>query len=213
MSAEASLTPDTSDMTPHKPYAESCDQNREPIINVLRTLFADRRAVLEIGSGTGQHAVYFAPELPHLVWYASDRAENLEGIRLWLDEARLSNVRGPLLLDVAQTEWPALDIDAVFSANTTHIMHWPEVEALFAGVGRALPPRGLFALYGPFNYQGRYTSASNARFDNWLRARDPLSGVRNFEDLDRLATEAGLRLREDFAMPANNRTLCWEKGP
>ncbi|MGD2116740.1 MAG: DUF938 domain-containing protein [Chromatiales bacterium] len=194
-----------------KPFAESCEQNREPIFNVIRPLLADRRAVLEIGSGTGQHAVYFAEKLPHLVWHTSDRAENHAGIHMWLDEAQLDNTRAPLQLDTRVSQWPQLDVDAVFSANTVHIMHWPDVEALFAGVGRLLPGDGLFMLYGPFNYHGEYTSDSNARFDDWLKQRDPLSGVRDVDDLNELAASAGMQLHEDFAMPANNRILCWRK--
>ncbi|WP_335342211.1 DUF938 domain-containing protein [Sedimenticola hydrogenitrophicus] len=194
-----------------KPYAESCDQNREPILSVIRPLFDDRQRVLEIGSGTGQHAVYFAAALPHLTWYTSDCAEYHDGIRLWLEEAALPNVRAPLPLDVARSEWPALDVDAVFSANTAHIMHWPEVEAMFAGVGRLLQAGGLFVLYGPFNYQGRFTSDSNARFDGWLKGRDPGMGVRDFEALQRLAVAAGMALQDDFPMPANNRILCWRR--
>jgi cyclopropane fatty-acyl-phospholipid synthase-like methyltransferase len=194
-----------------KPYAESCDQNREPILSVIRPLFDDRQRVLEIGSGTGQHAVYFAAALPHLTWYTSDCAEYHDGIRLWLEEAALPNVRDPLPLDVARSEWPALEVDAVFSANTAHIMHWPEVQAMFAGVGRLLQAGGLFVLYGPFNYQGRFTSDSNARFDGWLKGRDPGMGVRDFEALERLAVAAGMALQDDFPMPANNRILCWRR--
>jgi cyclopropane fatty-acyl-phospholipid synthase-like methyltransferase len=194
-----------------KPYAESCDQNREPILAVLRGLFADRKAVLEIGSGTGQHAIYFGAQLPFLQWYTSDRTENHAGIRLWLAEAGLANVHPPLALDVTQTDWPAPAVDAVFSANTTHIMDWPAVESLFAGLGRLLPGGGLLALYGPFNYDGRYTSESNARFDAWLKLRDPRSGIRDVTDLTTLAAAAGLALRDDFAMPQNNRLLCWER--
>ncbi len=195
-----------------KPHAESCDQNREPILSVIGPLFADRTAVLEIGSGTGQHAVYFAERMPHLTWHTSDREENHAGIRAWLEEALLPNTRPPRALDVARQAWPELTVDAVFSANTAHIMHWPEVEALFAGVGRLLLRGGLFTLYGPFNYNGRYTSESNERFDGWLKARDPESGIRDFTDLDALANGAGMTLRQDFEMPANNRILCWEKG-
>ncbi|WP_428604223.1 DUF938 domain-containing protein [Sedimenticola sp.] len=194
-----------------KPYSESCDQNREPILSVIKPLFADRRGVLEIGSGTGQHAVYFAAALPHLTWYTSDCPEYHAGIRLWLEEAALPNVCAPLQLDVARSTWPELEVDAVFSANTAHIMHWPEVEAMFAGVGGLLPSGGLFALYGPFNYNGLFTSDSNARFDGWLKGRDPAMGVRDFEDLDRLAEAAGMRLLNDYAMPANNRILCWQR--
>jgi len=194
-----------------KPYAEACDRNRDPILAVIQPLLAECKAVLEIGSGTGQHAVYFAAKMPHLIWYPSDREEYHAGIELWRKEAALANVRPPLSLDVAQATWPDVAADAVFSANTTHIMHWPEVEAFFCGVGALLPNRGVFMLYGPFNYRQRYTSESNERFDGWLRSRDPLSGIRNFEDLDRLANRAGMVLRQDFAMPANNRILFWQK--
>jgi len=194
-----------------KPYAESCDQNREPILSVIQPLFADLTRVLEIGSGTGQHAVYFAAAMPHLTWHTSDCLEYHDGIRLWLEEAALPNVRVPLHLDVARSVWPALDVEAVFSANTAHIMHWPEVEAMFAGVGRLLAAGGLFVLYGPFNYHGRFTSDSNARFDGWLKQRDPAMGVRDFEALERLADAAGMALMQDFEMPANNRILCWQR--
>lgn len=195
----------------HKPYAESCDQNRAPIGAVIEPLFADRRAVLEIGAGTGQHAVWFAPRLPHLLWHASDRPENHPGIRLWMQEAGHPNLRGPLELDVARTAWPAIEIDAAFSANTAHIMHLREVEALFQGIGRLLPAGGVFALYGPFNDTGRYTSDSNRRFDGWLKERDPQSGIKDLDDLHRFAAAAALRLEADHPMPANNRTLCWRK--
>ncbi|MCP5448517.1 MAG: DUF938 domain-containing protein [Chromatiaceae bacterium] len=194
-----------------KPYAESCDQNRDPILEVISQLFAQRSKVLEIGSGTGQHAVYFAHKLPHLTWLTSDKAEQHAGIRMWLQESGLSNVAAPLLLDVSQAEWPVCSVDAVFSANTVHIMHWEEVEAMIRGVGRVLAVHGLFALYGPFNYQHRYTSESNARFDQWLKSRDPASGIRDFGELNRLAEAAGMSLFEDFAMPANNRLLAWRK--
>jgi cyclopropane fatty-acyl-phospholipid synthase-like methyltransferase len=192
-----------------KPFAESCEENKLPILEVLREEFAAVRRVLEIGSGTGQHAVFFAAQLPHLDWQTSDVAEYHAGIRAWIDDAGLANVRAPLMLDVAHDVWPDAAYDGVFSANTTHIMGWPEVEAMIAGIGRVLEPGGRFCLYGPFNYGGRFTSESNARFDQWLKARDPRSGVRDFEDLDRLAGAAGLRLAQDYAMPANNRTLVW----
>jgi len=196
---------------PGKPYSESCDQNREPILAVIGPLLQDARSLLEIGSGTGQHAVYFARALPHLVWHTSDCLEYHPGIRLWLEEAALANTRPPLQLDVARSDWPELEVDAVFSANTAHIMHWHEVAAMFAGVGRLLPTGGRFLLYGPFNYHGRFTSDSNARFDQWLKARDPGMGVRDFEALSQLAEEAGLQLRQDFEMPANNRILYWQR--
>jgi SAM-dependent methyltransferase len=187
-----------------KPFSEASERNRGPILEVLKRVFSNTRFVLEIGSGTGQHAAYFAPELPHLVWQASDVADNLPGIREWMSEPP------PIELDVDK-EWPRLDVDAVFSANTCHIMSWPQVERMFAGVGRLLPAYGVFALYGPFNYGGRHTSESNARFDAMLRARNPASGLRDVDDIVRLAALNGLGLEEDNAMPANNRLLVFQK--
>lgn len=195
----------------NKPYAESCDQNREPILEILRLYLPERHTLLEIGSGTGQHAVYFAPEFPHLLWQTSDVTENHAGIRQWIAESCCPNVLDPIALDVNQPDWPEPGYEAVFSANTAHIMDWGSVEAMFAGIGRVLNPGGVFLLYGPFNYGGKYTSESNARFDHWLKSRDPASGIRNFDDLDRLAQDHGLELVADHAMPANNRTLVWQR--
>lgn len=195
-----------------KPFSESCEQNKAAILAVIAPLFRDCRSVLEIGSGTGQHAVHFAAHLPHLLWHTSDMAENHPGINLWLAEAALPNTRPPLALDVLRDPWPDLAVDAVFSANTTHIMGWLAVEALFAGVGKLLHQNGLFVLYGPFNYAGQYTSESNARFDQWLKMRDPYSGIRDVDDLKRLAVAAGMTLLHDVEMPVNNRTLVWRKG-
>ena len=194
-----------------KPYSESCDQNREPILRVIQPLLQSASSVLEIGSGTGQHAVYFAEKMPQLVWHVSDCIQYHAGIRLWLEESGLDNVRGPVALDVSASEWPERTFDAVFSANTAHIMHWNDVEAMFSGVGSVLPAGGRFLLYGPFNYGNRYTSDSNQRFDAWLRDRDPLSGLRDIEALDRLARLAGMALKHDYDMPVNNRILYWEK--
>jgi cyclopropane fatty-acyl-phospholipid synthase-like methyltransferase len=195
-----------------KPCAESCEQNRGPILTVIRPLLENCDSVLEIGSGTGQHAVYFAAQMPHLVWHTSDCAQNLPGINLWLDDAGLENVRRPVELDVSRSTWPQISVDVIFSANTVHIMHWREVEALFTGAGEILNEGGGFLLYGPFNYRGGYTSASNASFDRWLKSRDPDSGIRDFEELDRLARLTGLHLVNDFEMPSNNRILYWRRG-
>ena len=194
-----------------KPNAPSCERNRDPILAVLKEHFADRRHVLEIGSGTGQHAVYFGAALPHLQWQTSDRAENHEGIRAWIADAALANVRAPLSLDVAHDRWPAARFDSAFSANTLHIMAWPEVEATFAGLGGALQADARLVVYGPFNYGGRYTSASNADFDQWLKARGAHMGIRDFEAVDALARAIGLRLIADVEMPANNRSLVWQR--
>ena len=193
-----------------KPYAPACERNREPILAVLRECFADRRDVLEVGSGTGQHAVHFAAAMPWLSWQCSDRAEHLPGIRQWLDEAGLPNTPAPIELDVSGA-WARRRFDAVFSANTLHIMGWPEVQRFFEGVDAVLATDGVLAAYGPFNYGGEYTSDSNREFDAWLKARDTRSGIRDFEAVDALAREIGLTLMDDVAMPANNRTLVWRR--
>ena len=197
-------------MTP-KPYAESCDINRDPILQVLRQVFADRKKVLEIASGTGQHAVYFGRALPYLTWQTSERTENLAGIQTWLDEANLPNVLSPLQLDANDEHWPATRYDAIFNANTVHIMSWPEVKKLFAAMGHVLDASGILCIYGPFNYNGKFTSESNARFDEWLKSRDPKSGVRDFAALNSLAEEQGMLLIQDIEMPINNRTLVWQR--
>ncbi len=196
----------------NKPYTPACDRNREPILGVLRRWFSDRHNVLEIGSGTGQHAVAFAAELPHLEWQTSDRAENLPGIRMWLDDARLPNLPAPIELDVTRG-WPEGPYDAAFSANALHIMSWDEVSGLFAGLATALALDATLAIYGPFNYRGRFTSESNAQFDRSLKERSASMGIRDFEAVDVLARSANFRLVEDCAMPANNRTLVWRRQP
>lgn len=200
---------------PHAPgpQAPACERNREPILAVLREHFADRRQVLEIGSGTGQHAVHFAAAMPWLVWQASDVADNLPGIRAWIDDAALPNTPAAIALDVLQPTWPTVAADAVFSANSLHIMGLHAVDAFFRGVGRVLAgrPGGVLAVYGPFNYDGRWTSDSNREFDAWLKARDPRSGIRDFEHCDALAAREGLQLAADVPMPANNRCLVWRR--
>ncbi len=193
-----------------KPYSVASARNREPILEQLHTHFADRRHVLEIGGGTGQHAAHFAAALRHLVWQTSDRAENLDGIRLWLDEAALPNTPEPIELDVTKA-WPDRPFDALFSANTLHIMAWPEVEAMFARLPSVTTADAKLAIYGPFNYDGRFSSDSNAAFDASLRARAPHMGIRDAADVDSLAERAGFVLHDDIAMPANNRLRLWQR--
>lgn len=195
-----------------KPCSPACERNREPILAVLREHFADRRHVLEIGSGTGQHAVHFAAALPQLVWQCADRAPWLPGIRAWLDEAQLPNTPAPLLLDV-DGPWPSTRFDAVYSANTLHIMSAAQVETLFERLPAVMAADAILAIYGPFRYGGEHTSVSNAAFDASLRAGDPASGIRDFEWVVLLASAVGLQLVEDRAMPANNRCLIWRRQP
>jgi len=194
-----------------KPYAESCEINKHPILEVLRDIFAHRKQVLELASGTGQHAVHFASAMPHLTWQTSELSENHAGIQAWLDEAQLPNVLPPLHIDANAERWPITRVDAIFNANTVHILSWSEVVKLFAGIGRVLDQDGLLCLYGPFNYGGKFTSESNARFDVWLKSRNPLSGVRDFEALNALAEAQGMTLLKDIEMPINNRTLLWQR--
>jgi cyclopropane fatty-acyl-phospholipid synthase-like methyltransferase len=194
-----------------KPFAPACERNRDPILAVLRPHFADRTRALEIGSGTGQHAVHFAAAMPFLIWQTSDVAENLPGIRAWLDEAKLANTPAPIVLDVDRGGWPTTPYDAIFSANTLHIMSWPEVVKLFEALGRVATPDAKLAIYGPFNDDGAFTSASNAAFDESLKARAPHMGIRDMEAVDALARRAGFALVDDVAMPANNRTLVWQR--
>ena len=197
-----------------KPYAESCAQNQQAILDVLQIELQQRRRLLEIGSGTGQHAVYFSRHLPHLQWQTSDLSTHHAGIHAWIDDSGLGNVLAPLPLDVRQAvHWQLPLYDSIFSANAVHIMSWPAVEAMFKGIGKVLASHGKLILYGPFNYAGHYTSESNARFDLWLKQRDPDSAIRDFEALDQLATQQGMSLINDYSMPANNRILVWQRKP
>ncbi|MCB1800927.1 MAG: DUF938 domain-containing protein [Gammaproteobacteria bacterium] len=198
-------------MPADRPFAESCVQNRDPILAVLAPRLRPYRDLLEIGSGTGQHAVYFAPQLPWLRWQTSDRVENHAGIRAWLASAEGGDIVAPLALNVLTDAWPQGPYDAVFSANTAHIMPPPAVEAMFRGVGRLLAGGGRFFLYGPFSQKGRHTAQSNVDFDAHLRQRDPAMGVRDVSWLRELADSAGMQLDEDIAMPADNKTLVWLK--
>ena len=211
------------DKPPEKPFSAACERNREPILAVLRQHFADRRRVLEVGSGTGQHAVHFGAALPQLVWQTSDRAEYHGGIRQWLDDAALPNVLPPLTLDV-NGAWPSQTFDAppgglptrfdaLFTANTLHIMGWGEVQRFFAALPAVLGADAVLVVYGPFNYRGAFSSESNAAFDADLRARGAHMGIRDFEAVDALAAAAGFALRQDHAMPANNRCLVWQRRP
>lgn len=193
-----------------KPDAPSCARNREPILAVLREHFANRRTVLEIGSGTGQHAIFFAAALPHLSWQTSERPENLSGIQAWLDEAALPNTPAPLPLDVNQA-WPTGRFDAIFSANTLHIMRWEEVERMFARLPEVMTADAKLIVYGAFNYGGRFISESNAAFDAWLKQSGSHQGIRDFAAVNALAARVGLRLVEDCTMPSNNRCLVWRR--
>lgn len=196
---------------PNLPSSPACERNREPILNVLRLVLPARGTVLEIGAGTGQHAAWFAAALPHLRWIASDRSDNHPAISAWVEHAELPNLEGPVELDVAGADWPSYQVEAVFSANTAHIMHWAEVKAMVTGVARVLRPDGVFCLYGPFRYGDEHISASNERFDARLRTEDAGMGIRDRHEIEALAGNAGMSLEDDVAMPANNRTLIFRR--
>jgi hypothetical protein len=195
----------------NKPYSESCDQNRDVILAVIEPILGTCTSLLEIGSGTGQHAIYFSRHLPHIMWQTSDRMSYHDGISAWINESPTDNVLMPLTLDVSESSWPQRNYDAIFSANTLHIMNDTDVENFFSGAGRLLETGSDLLIYGPFNYGGAYTSNSNESFDQWLKARDVESGIKDFETVEQLASLNGLYLQYDYAMPANNRILHFVK--
>jgi SAM-dependent methyltransferase len=195
------------------PFSAACERNKDPILAVLRVTLSARTRVLEIGSGTGQHAVHFARALPHLTWQPTERLASLEDLAERIRLEGTPNLRAPTVLDVSQAVWPVRTVDTVFTANTLHIMGWHEVVAAFAGIGAVLAPGGALCIYGPFRYQGAYTSDSNRDFDRMLQERDPQSGLRDLGDLTPLAARHGLRLDADHDLPANNRLLIFAKEP
>jgi len=195
----------------YKPVAESCVQNQQVILDVLKLFFIEHGEVLEIGSGTGQHGVFFTQHMQHLLWQPSDLLDQHASMQLWFDEVDHDRIKSPLELNVDDEIWSIAEMDYVFTANTTHIISSEQTEKLFKHVGSCLKSGGIFAQYGPFNYNGKYTSESNARFDVWLKQRDPNSCIKHFELLEQLAEQNALQLVEDVEMPANNRILLWRK--
>jgi SAM-dependent methyltransferase len=198
---------------PMLPFSAASERNKDPILEVLRVRFADRTQVLEIGSGTGQHAVHFARALAHLIWHPTERLAYLADLTERVKLEGTHNLRVPTVLDVRQALWPLRAVDAIFTANTLHIMSWPEVMALFRGIGTVLTPGGVLCVYGPFRYGGRYTSESNQDFDRMLQERDPQSGIRDVEAVTVLGGQYGLQLDADHDLPANNRLLVFTKEP
>lgn len=193
-----------------KPFSQACENNKAPILSELKHYLSVVPDVLEIGSGTGQHSVHFAEHLPHLHWYTSDLAVHHRGIRQWHQEAQLANLHPPLALDLNEP-WPVQTVSAIYTANTLHIVSLPLVKRFFEGVNEHLAASGVLCIYGPFKYQGRFTSESNQRFDAFLKQQDPQSGIRDFEMIEQLAQQAGLSLEQDIAMPANNQLLIFKR--
>lgn len=196
-------------MTADLPFSQACENNKAPILSVLSRVFGDCQTVLEVGSGSGQHATFFARCLPQLRWLPTDIADNLPVLVPRCANYPGDNLAPATVLDVRQRPWAVPPVDGVFTANTLHIMSMEVVCDFFSGLASVLTADARLAIYGPFNYAGRYTSASNAQFDQWLAARDPQSAIRDFEAVDALARDIGLRLLEDNEMPANNRLLVW----
>ena len=195
-----------------KPFAQSSEENKNVILEQLKKLYKNADSVLEIGSGTGQHAVHFARHLPHLEWQPTELVENIKGIEQWRNEAALNNIKAAKLLDVEMPCWNlSANYDAVFTANTLHIMSIGHVEKLFSGLAAVLKEGGVFCCYGPFNKDGQFTSSSNASFDLWLKQRNPVSGIRDMDELKGFAGNSGMVLIDDIEMPANNRILVWKK--
>ena len=194
-----------------KPFSQACENNRGPISQVLERVLVDCQSVFEIGSGTGQHAVWFSRAMPHLQWQTSDRKENHQGIKQWISDSSLENIHHPLELDVGVGPWPEGLFDAIFTANTAHIMALSEVELMFSGVSKLLISGGLFCLYGPMQYSGVIAAESNRAFDARLRAVKSTQGIREFNDLNKLATAFGMQLIEDNDLPANNQLIIWQK--
>ena len=192
------------------PFSHACENNKAPILEVLHVVFKHSKRVLEIGAGTGQHSVHFAAHLPHLRWQCADLSVNLPIIRQWHSAYPSNNLLEPCELDMQNPQWPT-GFDAVFSANTAHIMPWELTQKMLVDVAEHLPAGGIFVLYGPFNYRGTFTSESNARFDGWLKSQAQHMGIRDFEALNKLAFSQGLKLLKDYEMPANNRCLVWQK--
>ena len=194
-----------------KPFSQACVNNQTAICQILERVFTDKKLVLEVGSGTGQHGVCFAKNLPHLIWQMSDREQNHAGINQWIIDGPAPNLIAPIRLDVLSDSWPTAHYDAMYSANTAHIMPWVAVASMFAGVGQGLANGGLFCLYGPFKYLGVLDAQTNIEFDYRLQQQSAHQGIREFHDINQLAMNAGLDLREDNAMPANNRLIVWQK--
>ena len=196
----------------NKPMSPAAERNQEPILKVLKDFitYEDRR-LLEVGSGTGQHAVYFAPHFPQLEWHPTDVSGKLKGIKQWMHEAGVRNIQPPVRLEIGKDDFPKLKFDVVFTANTFHIMPWKEGKSLIKLLGHRLREGSRAIFYGPFKYDGQFTSPSNEAFDRQLKESDPTSGIRAFEDINKAMIKNGFELIDDIDMPANNQMLVYSR--
>lgn len=197
-----------------KYHAESTRRNRNPILGILKKEIEGSKKLLEIGSGTGQHAVYFSKKLPQILWQTSDRSINHESINYWIKRYNLKNLLLPLDIEIGVNEKNINDIfDCVFSSNTSHIMSLENVKRLFALVGKVLNKNGKFFLYGPFKINLEFTTRSNEDFHQKLKAENKLMGLRDIEELDKYAIENNMQNHAFYEMPANNYLSIWKKLP
>lgn len=196
----------------NKPFSPACERNQEPILEVLKEFVTkDDRRLLEIGSGTGQHAVYMAPSFPQVEWFPSDMPDKIPGMMLWFNEAKIKNIKPPVKLSIGKDEFPKLKFDVIYTANTFHILHWKECKSLMKMMGNRLREGSRVIIYGPFKYDGAFSSPSDEAFDLELKSQDPLRGIRSFEDVNNAMTKNGFELIADVGMPANNRTLVFQR--
>ena len=195
-----------------RPYSPACETNKDPILNVLKDVITQEdRRLLEIGSGTGQHAVYFAPHFPQVEWYPTDVSVSLKGMSLWFHEHQIRNIQKPSRLEVGKDELPKLKFDLIFTANTFHVMHWKECKSLIKMFGGRLREGSRVLIYGPFKYDGQFTSVAHEELDQELKAKDPSSGIRAFEDVNNAMIKNGFELMLDVDMPENNQMLVYNR--
>ena len=188
------------------------ERNQLPIFTILKDIIsADDKTLFEIGSGNAQHAIFMAPQLPQITWITSDVEANHPHIKSRLKEANIANIRGPFQFEVGKDDFPRIPFSLVFTANTFHIMPWKNCKTLMKTLGTRLREGSQVIIYGPFNYEGKFTSDSNAQFDKMLKENNPDSGIRSFEDVNNSMVKNGFALYKDFEMPANNRMLVFTR--
>ena len=193
------------------PFSQACEKNKEPILKVLKEYVSDQESLLEIAGGTGQHGEFFAKSFPNIVWQTSDLPDAVTDLNLRISEANLQNFPRALTLDVNDPNWNVKKYELLFTANSLHIMSEESVENFFSRIPDALQQSALVFIYGPFKYDGKFTTESNAEFDEWLKEKDRRSGIRDFEVISELAISAGFSFVADVQMPSNNQLLVFSR--